>query len=86
MFSQQDIFGQVALRRGFVTSKQLRAALKRQAETSNGSTRLLGLVLLEEGIISTSQLIEVLREVRALNNTEWMRRKLRMPRLREKAS
>ena len=60
MQSAEDHFGQVALRRGFITRPQLVEALARQQERPEGTPRLLGLVLLDRGHISTAQLIEVL--------------------------
>lgn len=86
MESTRDLFGQVALRRGFITREQLAEALRLQGRRPDGTPKLLGLILLDQGIITTSQLIEVLREVRSLTTQSWMRRAEPLPRLREKAS
>ena len=85
MHESQDLFGQVALRRGFVTPEQLHEARLRQSERPEGTPRLIGLILLDAGALSTSQLIEVLREVRLLTTAQWIRRRERLARVRDKA-
>ena len=86
MDTQKDLFGQVAVRRGFVDEQQVRRAINTQRDRSNGIPRLLGLVMLEEGMISTGQLIEVLREVRLITTERWMKRRDQPPRIKEQAS
>lgn len=77
MDGKQDLFGQIAIRRGFVTTEQLDAALSMQHERPVGTPRLLGLIMLDEGLITTAQMIEILREVRSLTTQRWMRRNAR---------
>jgi hypothetical protein len=84
MDESQDLFGQVALRRGFITADQLREARLCQRQSPEGTPRLIGLILLDAGTLSTSQLIEVLREVRLLTTAQWMRRRERLARVRGK--
>ena len=86
MDTKKDLFGQVALRRGFVDEQKLQRAINTQRDRSNGIPRLLGLVMLEEGMISTGQLIVVLREVRLITTERWMKRRDRPPRVKERAS
>lgn len=74
MDARQDLFGQIAIRRGFVTPEQLDAALATQNHRPVGTPRLLGLIMLDEGFITTGQMIEILREVRSLTTMRWMRR------------
>jgi len=56
-------FGQVAVKLGFVTPEEVRRALAIQQEDARSGRprRLLGLVLLEEGLIDNQQLIEILK-------------------------
>ena len=74
MYAKEELFGQVALRRAFVTSDQLQQALDSQRHQPVGTPRLLGLIMLDLGFISTSQMIEVLREVRQLTTARWVRK------------
>ena len=74
MDAKQDLFGQIAIRRGFVTKEQVDAALDRQHGRPVGTPRLLGLIMLDEGFITTGQMIEILREVRSLTTLRWMKR------------
>ena len=86
MDEKEDLFGQVALKRGFVTREQLRNAVEAQRNRPVGTPRLLGLVMLDEGYIGTAQLIEVLRQVRALTTSRWMRRNAGFGRMSGQAS
>lgn len=55
-------FGQVAVRMGFVTEPQVQAALDVQASLRKaGKSKLIGMILLEMGMISSEQLIEMLK-------------------------
>ena len=86
MDDTSDLFGQVARRRGFVTGEQLKQAVELQRGRPDGTPKLLGLVMLDEGHISTAQLIEVLREVRAITRGHWMQRGGRVTCVKERAS
>ena len=61
----RELFGQIALRKGFITEEQLQAALARQKQiVANGEKhRLIGLVMLELGTLSNAQLIEILKYI-----------------------
>ena len=85
MDATHDLFGQVARRRGFITDDQLQQAVEKQGRRSNGAPRLLGLIMLDEGFVTTGQLIEVLREVRALTTQQWIKRTARAPHIKGKA-
>jgi hypothetical protein len=78
MFIKQELFGQVALRRGFVSSDQLQQAQESQRHHPVGTPRLLGLIMLDHGMISTAQMIEVLREVRQITTARWVKKNGRM--------
>ena len=56
-------FGAVAIRKGFITHEQLQAALDEQQKVSQeeGKWKLLGIVMLEMGVLDNNQLIEILR-------------------------
>ncbi len=55
-------FGQIAIRLGFATSAQVQAALEVQDSLRKaGRPRLIGMIMLEMGMISSEQLIEVLK-------------------------
>lgn len=60
--NNQKRFGAIAVERGFITEDQLFQALKIQAKENlaEGKHRLLGQILLEEGLITTPQIEEVL--------------------------
>ncbi len=58
----RELFGQVAIHRGHITPMQLEETLDIQKSRSIcGSEELLGMVMLDEGIISNEQLIDILR-------------------------
>ena len=60
--NNQKRFGAIAVEKGFITEDQLFQALKIQAQENlaEGKHRLLGQILLEEGLITTPQIEEVL--------------------------
>lgn len=62
--TQKELFGQLALRAGFVTERQLQKALQRQKEivAQGGPHKLIGLLMVEMGYLSTAQLIALLKE------------------------
>ena len=63
--SPREPFGQVAVRKGFVTQDQVEAALGRQRSISDAGTahKLIGMIMLEMGALGTTELIDVLREM-----------------------
>lgn len=56
-------FGQVAVKMGFCTQEDVRKALEVQRSLSldGKEHRLIGLILLEAGALSTTQLIQILK-------------------------
>ena len=86
MNAKQDMFGTVALRRGYITREQLATALAQQRAESDGVPRLLGLIMLDLSFISTGELIEVLREVRSLTTRQWMKRRSGAASVKDRAS
>jgi len=65
MVKQKEKVGEIAVRLGFITPEEVHKALRRQQEIekTEGKRRLLGLVMVEQGLLSTTQLIEVLKEL-----------------------
>ncbi len=61
--SSFEPFGQVAVRLGLVTPGQVESALdiQKSLERSGKGRKLLGMILLEIGLISSGQLIEILQ-------------------------
>ncbi|RME74546.1 MAG: hypothetical protein D6776_05065 [Planctomycetota bacterium] len=64
-------FGQIAIMLGFVDEEQLDEALRVQRETSarGGRHKLLGLVMLELGMIDNAALIEILKRYEELESS-----------------
>lgn len=58
-------FGDLAVAKGFCTAKDVAKALKLQDEQDERGERhrLLGILMIQEGILSTAQLIEMLKEL-----------------------
>ena len=61
--SSFEPFGQVAIKLGFVTPNQVESALdiQRSLEHSGRGRKLLGMILMETGLLSSAQLIEILQ-------------------------
>lgn len=62
---RREPFGQVAIRKGYVTPQQVTEALSRQEDIAAGghAHKLIGMIMLEMGALGTTELIEVLREM-----------------------
>lgn len=60
-------FGAIAVEKGFVEESQLREALARQQQIvdEGGKHEVLGIVMLEMGLLSNGQLIEMLKYLEA---------------------
>lgn len=60
-------FGGIAVKKGFIEEPQLRAALARQKQIveEGGKHEMLGLVMLEMGLLSNAQFIEILKYLEA---------------------
>lgn len=63
MTSPLEPFGQVAVRKGYVTGQQVETALAHQRglRERGAPHKLIGMILLEEGFLSNAQLIDVLK-------------------------
>ena len=61
----REPFGQVAVRKGYVTQGQVVDALLRQNDLlQKGSDhKLIGMIMLEMGALGTTELIDILREL-----------------------
>lgn len=62
---QTEPFGAIAIRKGFITPAQLEEALEiqKRMDEKGEKHKLIGIILLEMGALSTSELIEVLQEM-----------------------
>lgn len=69
--SQQCLrFGELAVKMGFISPDQLEAALTKQKEENiSNHHRVIGLILFDEGWISTAQIEQVLKGVFLLPET-----------------
>jgi hypothetical protein len=58
-------FGEVAIRKGFITSQMVHQALKiqRDFERDGRKHKLIGIILIELGMLGTTELIQVLKEL-----------------------
>jgi len=58
-------FGEVAIKKGFITEKQLEKALKEQMiqDLTTNDRKLIGTILLEKGFITNHQIAVVLKEL-----------------------
>ena len=58
-------FGVIAVERGFITAEQLFAALKLQVEENlnSASHRLIGMILMDQGLLTLDQIDEILKEM-----------------------
>jgi hypothetical protein len=70
--TQLPQFGQVAVRMGFVSQSQVKAALEIQEsmEKAGRERRLIGMIMLETGMISSHQLIDILKYYESLEEAE----------------
>ena len=60
----RPLFGQLAVARGYCATKDVDRALKiqREQDLRGEKHRLIGIILISEGILSTTQLIEMLKD------------------------
>ena len=63
--SYEERFGNIAIAKGFITSEELLEALRVQVqeETEKKTHRLIGQILIEQGVISGEQIQQVLSEL-----------------------
>jgi len=59
----REKFGRVAVRMGFVTEAQVNKALdiQRNTDAAGKPHKLIGLIMLQQGMLSNDQLIEILK-------------------------
>lgn len=62
---KRELFGEIAIRLGFVKLKDVQTALKTQESEREKSKdpRLIGLIMLDMGVLGTTELIAVLKEI-----------------------
>lgn len=61
---ENDPFGEMAVRLGYCTGKDVRDALNQQQELSSGEEeeqKRIGAIMLEDGILTSEQVISILR-------------------------
>jgi len=55
-------FGEIAVEKGYVTEEDVAAALALQQELAGeGKQELIGIIMLQQGMITNEQLIDILR-------------------------
>jgi dTDP-D-glucose 4,6-dehydratase len=60
--AQKEYFGEIAIKKGFVAHEELEKALSQQKDMDKlGTHKLIGMILLNEGVLSNGQLIEILK-------------------------
>lgn len=65
--TDRELFGEIAVRKGFCKRGGIRKALCRQRSLRRkGKHKLIGMILLEQGAIDNSQLISILRHMQTL--------------------
>lgn len=75
MAATRQLFGEVAIRKGYCTPEDIRAAIDIQNHLAkNGTRKLLGLILLERGLLGPKELIDILKEVRIITTARYARR------------
>jgi len=74
----REPFGQVAVRKGYITQQQVTDALTRQKDLvqAGAAHKLIGMIMLEMGALGTTELIEVLRELNTAATPRTERRTL----------
>ena len=61
---QQELFGAIAQKKDYVTAADVNKALAIQKEmNSHGHHKLIGLIMLEQGMINSAQLLEILKYI-----------------------
>ena len=62
---RREPFGQAAIRKGYVNTTQVQDALHRQGSIreQGGEHKLIGMIMLEMGLLGTTELIEILKDL-----------------------
>ena len=63
--SPRELFGQLAIRKGYITPEQLDQALARQKQivAEGAKHKLIGLLMVEMGFLTNGQLIAILKNI-----------------------
>lgn len=69
----EELFGRIAIERAYITSDDLERALQiqRDIQEQRNTRKLLGIIMLESGMISSDQLLEILRRIEERQNTRY---------------
>lgn len=69
MHSTKEPFGKVAIRKGYVREEQVESALEfqRQLVVRGEKHKLIGIIMLEHGMIGTTELIDILKEMEIID-------------------
>ena len=67
------MFRKVAIRLGYVTKEQVREALliQKHLRENNKEHKLIGMVMLEQGMLGTTELIEIIRQMQIAEAIEY---------------
>jgi hypothetical protein len=70
MGRKKELFGEVAIKLGYVTKEQVKEALNYQKDmkTKENKHKLLGMIMLELGMLGTTELINILRYLESKPN------------------
>ena len=65
--SPRELFGQLAIRKGYITPEQRDQALARQKQivAEGAKHKLIGLLMVEMGFLTNAQLISILKYIEA---------------------
>ena len=66
----RDMLGAIAQRKGYVTSEDVKRALQVQQDIRKRGDphKLLGIIMLELGMLSSTQLLDILQEILSSQN------------------
>ena len=70
---KREMFGKVAIRLGYVTKERVKEALliQRRLREKNKEHKLIGMVMLEQGMLGTTELIEIIRQMQIAEAIEY---------------
>lgn len=72
MNNKKELFGSIAIKKGYVTKEQVEEALKiqKQLKESGEKHKLIGIIMLELGMLGTTELIDILKYIEAKNTAK----------------
>jgi len=74
----RELFGQIAVRKGYCSRGHIRKALCRQRSLRRqGHNMLIGMILLDQGAVDSTQLIDILRFIHAMRTDSSQSTRLR---------